>query len=66
MKKSMQWFNRNTQQAVMSKASLIPVLIRTGTTTKSGIEQSTKKLGQNVFIVGESLVGSKDCVGGVR
>lgn len=66
MRKSMQWFNRNTQQAVMSKASVLPVLIRTGTTTKSGIEQSTKKPGQNVFIVGESLVGSKDCVGGTR
>ena len=66
MKKASQWFNRNTQQAVMSKASIIPVLIRTGTTTKSSIEQATKKPGQNVFIVGKSVVGGKDCVGGTR
>lgn len=66
MKKANQWFARNTQQTVMSKASIIPVLIRTGTTTKSTVEQTTKQPGQNVFIVGKSLVGGKDRVGGTR
>lgn len=62
--KPSQWFAKNTQQAVMSRASILPVIARTGPTSKSGRESETKKTGSNTFIVGESEVGGEDRVGG--
>lgn len=65
MKKSFQWFSRNTQQAVMSKVSSLPTIARTGPSNrKSSVDVVTKKPGENLFIVGESEVGGEDRVGG--
>ena len=64
MKKSLQWFEKNTQQVVMSKVSTLPVLARVGTTNKSGNESTTRYKDQAVFIVGESEVGGHHRVGG--
>lgn len=62
--KASTWFARNTQQAVMSRAGVLPVMIRSGTTTKSAQEKPIKVSGEKVFVVGKSLVGGKDRVGG--
>ena len=64
MRKSTQWFSKNTQQAVMSRVSAMPVLARTGPTAKSGKSGVTKRTGANTFVVGESEVGGVDRVGG--
>jgi len=60
-----QWFTNNTQQAVMSKVAVLPVVGRTGPSNrKSAIVTERKNPEDNVFIVGESEVGGKDRVGG--
>jgi len=64
MKKSSQWFERNTQQAVMSRVAILPVISRTGPGAKSVLESDSKMAGQGVFIVGKSLVGGDDRVRG--
>jgi hypothetical protein len=65
MKKSLQWFTRNSQQVVMAKVSSIPTIARTGPSNRnSSVDVVTKKPGENIFIVGESEVGGEDRVGG--
>lgn len=60
-----QWFTNNTQQAVMSKVSVLPVIARTGPSNRqSTVAVERKNPEDNVFIVGESEVGGKDRVGG--
>ena len=61
MRKSTGWFAKNTQQAVMSRASTLPVLARTGPNSKSGGVAKTGK--DSAFIVGESEVGGDHLVG---
>ena len=62
MRKQLTWFSKHTQQAVMSRASTLPVIARTGPTAKSGTEAVTRKEGEGVFIVGKSTVGGGDCI----
>ena len=64
MRKGTQWFERNTQQAVLSRAAILPVISRTGPSAKSGRESVTRKSDENTFIVGESVVGGNDRVKG--
>lgn len=64
MRKSLQWFEKNTQQVVMARVSTLPVLARVGTTNKSGNKSTTQYKDQEVFIVGESEVGGSHRVGG--
>jgi hypothetical protein len=63
MRKQLTWFSKHTQQAVMSRASTLSVIARTGPTAKSGVEAVTKKEGEGVFIVGQSVVGGGDRIG---
>jgi hypothetical protein len=59
-----QWFTSNTQQAVMSKVAVLPVIARTGPSNrKTSIAVKTENPEDNIFIVGESEVGGKDRVG---
>ena len=46
----------------MSRAATLPVIARTGPTSKSGVEGVTRKEGEGVFIVGKSTVGGGDCI----
>jgi len=62
MKSSAQWFANKTQQTVMMRASVLPVMARTGPNTKSGAVAPTKKTGEGVFKVGVSVVGGPDRV----
>ena len=65
MKTAGQWFAKHTQQAVMSRASVLPVIARTGPSNrKSSVPVATKKPGESIFIVGQSIVGGEDRVGG--
>lgn len=48
----------------MARASTIPVIARTGPNSKAARVGPIKKEGQGVFIVGKSLVGGPDRVGG--
>lgn len=66
MRKPTQWFVKNTQQAVMSKVSVMPVIARTGPSARSGRQTTTVKTGEKVFVVGESEVGGEDRVGGSK
>ena len=63
MGKASNWFVRNTQQAVMSRTAILPVLARTGPNSKNGTAKK-KKHGNEIFIVGESEVGGEHVVGG--
>jgi hypothetical protein len=65
MRKAAIFLAKHTQQAVMTRVGVLPVMARSGQKAKSGRESSTKKSGSNVFIVGESEVGGLDRVGGV-
>jgi len=64
MGKASNWFVRNTQQAVMARTSILPVLARTGPSSKNGTIKKNKKSGNGIFIVGESEVGGEHVVGG--
>ena len=57
------WFVRNTQQAVMAKTATLPVIARSGPSSKNGVVKKDKKA-SGVFIVGESEVGGAHVVGG--
>lgn len=65
MKMAVQWFAKHTQQAVMARTSVLPVIARTGPSNrKSSSPTKTKKNGEGVFIVGQSEVGGDHRVGG--
>ena len=64
LKKSVQWFTKNTQQSVMARVSVLPVIARTGPSAKSRTESASKPTGANTFIVGVSKVGGDDRVKG--
>ena len=59
------WFAKQTQQSVMSRAGVIPVIVRSGNSQKSAKERPSIKKGSNLFIVGKSKVGGCDRVGGI-
>ena len=64
MGKASNWFVRNTQQAVMARTAILPVLARTGPSSKHGTVNKNKKPEDGIFIVGESEVGGEHVVGG--
>ena len=63
MSKRSNFLARNTQQAVMSKAATIPIIARSGPSSKSAVKQVNED-GDSAFIVGESEVGGEHRVGG--
>jgi flagellar hook protein FlgE len=64
MQKPTQWFLRNAQQVILARASTLPVIARTGSSSKTGQVSQVKISGEGVFIVGKSKVGGPDRVGG--
>jgi len=48
----------------MARTSILPVLARTGPSSKNGTIKKNKKSGNGIFIVGESEVGGEHVVGG--
>lgn len=64
MKKPAQWFDKKSQQSIMSRVSTFPLIVRTGPNSKSVQEKTAVKPGEKVFVVGESEVGGDDRVGG--
>jgi len=66
MHKSSVFLTKFTQQAVMTKVGVMPVMARSGQKARSGSESPTKKSGSGIFIVGESEVGGADRIGGER
>lgn len=64
MKKQVQWFERHSQQVIMARAATLPVIARTGPSSKTGRVSPSQNAGEGVFIVGESEVGGPDRVGG--
>jgi hypothetical protein len=66
MSKISRWFQRHTQQAVMSRASAIPIIAKSGPSAKTGHESVQKKPDEGIFLVGVSEVGGSDRVGGKK
>lgn len=64
MRKPSQFFQKNALQFVHAKASTMNVFLKTGPNAKSGKERCTIERGTNVFIVGESVVGGSETIGG--
>ena len=64
MGKASNWFVRNTQQAVMARTAILPVLARSGPSSKNGTVKKDKKKTDGIFIVGVSQVGGGHVVGG--
>lgn len=67
MKKSLQWYQKQSAQSVFLGTPSIPVVMSTGPNTRSGKDGTeTPKIGDKQFIVGESVVGGPDRVGGAK
>lgn len=64
MNKAGKWIDRHTQQSVVMKVGVLPIVAKTGASTKNGKQGTVSVKGENVFIVGESEVGGSDIVGG--
>ena len=60
------WLSNQTQQTVMTRVSVFPVMAKTGPSARSGKKETVvSKTGEGYFVVGESEVGGSDVVGGL-